>query len=137
MYGRIDWSELLLSSTGRLARTPFLIAAIAMLVLISLYEAVVHTTLHWLTGWFVYPALIYTGACLLSKRLHDRGRSGWWAAPIIVAVIAVWPVPVGFFDFLFCVLLFWAAVELGLMGGEQGANRFGPNPARAPAASVS
>jgi hypothetical protein len=50
MYGRIDWSELLLSSTGRLARMPFLVAAIAMLVLISMYEAVVHTTLRWLTG---------------------------------------------------------------------------------------
>ncbi len=136
MYGRIDWSELLLSSTGRLARTPFLVAAIAMMVLISLYEAVVHTTLHWLTGWFVYPAVVYVSACLLSKRLHDRGRSGWWAAPIIVAVIAVWPRPEGLFDFLFSLLLFWAVVELGVMSGEQGTNRFGPNPTRVPVAAA-
>ena len=129
MNGRIDWAELFLSATGRLARTPFVIAAVAILVLIALYEAVVHTTLHWLTGWFVYPAVIYAGACLLSKRLHDRGRSGWWAAPIIVALIAIWPQLDGFFDFLFGVLILWALVELGLMGGERGANRFGP-PAR-------
>jgi len=129
MNGRIDWAELLLSATGRLARTPFVIAAVAILVLIALYEAVVHTTLHWLTGWFVYPAVIYAGACLLSKRLHDRGRTGWWAAPIIVALIAVWPRPEGFLDFLFGLIVVWAVVELGVMGGERGANRFGP-PAR-------
>ena len=130
MNGRIDWAELFLSATGRLARTPFVIAAVAILVLIALYEAVVHTTLHWLTGWFVYPAVIYAGACLLSKRLHDRGRTGWWAAPIIVALIAVWPRPEGFLDFLFGLIVVWAVVELGVMGGERGANRFGP-PARA------
>ena len=129
MNGRIDWAELFLSATGRLARTPFVIAAVAILVLIALYEAVVHTTLHWLTGWFVYPAVIYAGACLLSKRLHDRGRTGWWAAPIIVALIAVWPRPEGFLDFLFGLIVVWAVVELGVMGGERGANRFGP-PAR-------
>jgi len=38
--------------------------------------------------------------------------------------------PVGFFDFLFGVALVWATVELGVMGGEMGANRFGPNPLR-------
>jgi uncharacterized membrane protein YhaH (DUF805 family) len=129
MNGRIDWAELFLSATGRLARTPFVIAAVAVIGLIALYEAVVHTTLHWLTGWFVYPAMIYAGACLLSKRLHDRGRSGWWAAPIIVALIAVWPRPEGFLDFLFGLIVVWAVVELGVMGGERGANRFGP-PAR-------
>ena len=129
MNGRIDWAELFLSATGRLARTPFVIAAVATLALIMLYEAVVHTTLHWLTGWFVYPAVIYAGACLLSKRLHDRGRSGWWAAPIIVALIAIWPRPEGFLDFLFGLIVVWAVVELGVMGGERGANRFGP-PAR-------
>jgi uncharacterized membrane protein YhaH (DUF805 family) len=129
MNGRIDWAELFLSATGRLARTPFVIGAVAVLGLIALYEAVVHTTLHWLTGWFVYPAVIYAGACLLSKRLHDRGRSGWWAAPIIVALVAVWPRPEGFLDFLFGLIVVWAVVELGVMGGERGANRFGP-PAR-------
>ena len=129
MNGRIDWAELFLSATGRLARTPFVIAAVAVLSLIALYEAVVHTTLHWLTGWFVYPAVIYAGACLLSKRLHDRGRTGWWAAPIIVALIAIWPRPEGFLDFVFGLIVVWAVVELGVMGGERGANRFGP-PAR-------
>ena len=136
MNGQIDWAQLFLTATGRTARGPTLMAAALLVACAAIYESVVGPVLHWLTGWFVYPALIYTGACLLSKRLHDRGRSGWWAAPIIVAVIAVWPRPEGFFDFLFSVLLLWAVVELGVMGGEQGANRFGPNPARPAAAAV-
>jgi uncharacterized membrane protein YhaH (DUF805 family) len=65
---------------------------------------------------------------VLSKRLHDRGRSGWWAMLILMAMIAVWPIPKSFTDFAFSLVIVWAVVELGVMGGEQGANRYGPNP---------
>lgn len=130
MNSQTDLGALLLSADGRISRAPFLIAAATLLAVASVYEAIVGVTLHWLTGWFVYPALFYAGACVLSKRLHDRGKSGWWAALILFALIAVWPQPVGFFDFLFGVALVWAVVELGVMGSEMGANRFGPNPLR-------
>ncbi|MDR6627046.1 MULTISPECIES: DUF805 domain-containing protein [Caulobacter] len=128
MSERSEWAELFLSSNGRLARTPFLIAAAVLLGVAVLYEAIAGYTLHWLTGWVVYPALLFSGACVLSKRLHDRGRSGWWALLILVAFIAVWPQPEHFLDFMFCLVIAWAVVELGVMGGEQGANRYGPNP---------
>ena len=134
MNGQIDWSELFFSAGGRAARSPSLLAAAILIAIGALYEAVVGPTLHWLTGWFVYPGLIYCGACVLSKRLHDRGRSGWWAALILVAMVATWPRPVGFFDFLFALALIWAVVELGVMSGEQGANRYGPSPLRTAAA---
>jgi uncharacterized membrane protein YhaH (DUF805 family) len=130
MNGQTDWSALFFSAEGRIARTPFLIATAALIASVAIYEAVVGVTLHWLTGWFVYPALIYAGACVLSKRLHDRGRSGWWAALILFAMVAVWPQPTGFFDFLFGLVLVWAAVELGVMAGEMGTNRYGANPLR-------
>lgn len=130
MNGNIDWRELFLSAEGRLARTPFVIAAAVMFVLAFLYEAVAGETLHWVTGWVVYPALLYVGACLISKRLHDRGRSGWYAALVLAALIAVWSSPVGFLDFLFVMVLVWAVIELGVLSGEQGANRFGANPVK-------
>ena len=130
MNSQTDLGALLLSADGRISRAPFLIAAATLLAVASVYEAIVGVTLHWLTGWFVYPALFYAGACVLSKRLHDRGKSGWWAALILFDLIAVWPQPVGFFDFLFGVALVWAVVELGVMGSEMGANRYGPNPLR-------
>jgi uncharacterized membrane protein YhaH (DUF805 family) len=128
MNGQIDWSELFFSADGRAARTPSLIAAFALLTIAVVYEAIAGTTLHWITGWFVYPPLFYCGVCVLSKRLHDRGRSGWWAALVLASVVAVWPQPNSFFDFAFTLVLIWAGVELGAMPGEAGANRYGPNP---------
>ena len=128
MSDRSEWAELFLSSNGRLSRTPFLIAAGVLIGIAVLYEAIAGYTLHWLTGWLVYPALLFSGACVLSKRLHDRGRSGWWSLLVLVAVIAVWPQPEHFLDFMFCLVIVWAIVELGVMGGEQGANRYGANP---------
>lgn len=128
MSDRSEWAELFLSSNGRLSRTPFLIACAIILGVAVLYEAIAGYTLHWLTGWLVYPALLFSGACVLSKRLHDRGRSGWWSLLVLIAVIAVWPQPEHFLDFMFCLVIAWAVVELGVMGGEQGANRYGPNP---------
>jgi uncharacterized membrane protein YhaH (DUF805 family) len=131
MTGQIDWVELFFSSAGRIARGPFLIAIAVLFGLLALYDAVAGPTLRLLTGWLVYPGLIFCGACVMSKRLHDRGRSGWWAAVILIAIVAVWPIPVSFFDFLFTLILVWAAVELGALPGEQGANRYGVNPLRA------
>ena len=58
-----------------------------------------------------------------------RGRSGWLAAVVLLALIAVWPVPHDY-RVLFLLVVIWAVVELGLLSGEQGANRFGPNPGR-------
>lgn len=130
MSSQIVWGDLFFTATGRLSRTPFLIASAILIGLVSVYEAVVPAPVHWMTGWFVYPALIYCGACVLSKRLHDRGRTGWLAALILFALVAVWPQPVGLFDFLFSIVIAWAVVELGVMPGELGANRFGVNPLR-------
>ena len=129
MNGRVGWSELFFSASGRAPRRPSVIAVAVLLGLTALYEALVEDALsRLLTGWFVYPVLIYCGACILSKRLHDRGRSGWWAALVLVAIAAVWSHPNGFFDFLFFLVLVWSGVELTVLSGERGTNRFGPNP---------
>ena len=128
MNGRFVWSDLFLSASGRLARTPFWIATAILIAFAATYEAWVGATLHWLTGWLVYPGLLYCGACVLSKRLHDRGRSGCRAALVLFALVAVWPTPHGFGAFLFSLILVWAAIELCVMQGEDGANRFGPSP---------
>jgi len=130
--GQIHWIQLFFSSTGRLARTPFLIAAAVLVAVVAVYDAAAGVVLHWLTGWFVYPVLVFCSACVLSKRLHDRGRSGWWAALILIGFSAAWPSPRGLAGVIGMLVLVWAAVELGVLGGEQGANRFGPNPARPP-----
>ncbi len=133
----IDWTGLFFSAEGRTGRTPFVVAAAVLIVLTAIYQSLVEpesmAALHWVTGLFVYSALFYVAACVLSKRLHDRGKSGWWAALVLFAVVMVWPAPHGVLDFLGVIVLIWATVELAVMPGEQGANRYGPNPQRAPA----
>lgn len=46
------------------------------------------------------------------KRCHDRGKSGWWVLLAFVPII-------GFI---------WWLVDLGILEGEEGPNRWGPNP---------
>jgi uncharacterized membrane protein YhaH (DUF805 family) len=104
-------------------------ASAALLAFAVLYESF-GITLHLLTGWLVYPPLLFFATCVLSRRLHDRGRSGWWAVLVLLSLVAVWPTPRHFLDFLFSGVVVWAIVELGVMPGEQGANRYGPNPLR-------
>jgi uncharacterized membrane protein YhaH (DUF805 family) len=126
--GPIDWRDLFASPAGRCSRARFWAAAAALLIVSAVYEAVAGPTMKLLTFWFVYPLLIAAGACVLSKRLHDRGRSGWWAAMVLLAIILIWRAPNGARILLALPVLIWSVVELGLLPGEQGANRFGPSP---------
>jgi len=127
-----DWGLLFFSSSGRLARFPFLIGVCAVMAALLLFENAVPEILRGLTAFVVYPGLLFVSACLLSKRLHDRGRSGWWAALVLLAFALVWPTPTGLRG-LFLLVVLWAIVELGVMTGEEGSNRFGPNPLKAAA----
>src|SRR5690349_21175483 len=131
--GGQGFGEFLFSSAGRLSRGPFLIAAAVLTALGLALHAVIPQSLQWL-GWIVDLPLLYMGACITSKRLHDRGRTGWWAALVLGAEVGFLVRIQGFFAFLFLIVLVWAFVELGLIAGEQGSNRFGPNPARPAAA---
>ena len=132
---RNDWKDLFLSSAGRIARGPFLIASAVLVAVAALYENILGSVIHWITGWFVYPVLVFCAASVLSKRLHDRGRSGWWSALILLSVLVVWPHRVGLFDFPFWLVLVWTVIDLGAMPGEQGANRYGPSPVSPPVAA--
>ena len=127
-------AEFLFSSVGRLPRLPFIVASAICVGLAMIFQAVTPDGLQWL-GWLVYPPLIYVGSCLLSKRLHDRGRSGWWAGVLLIALIGFWIKPQGLFSFLFVIIMIWSVIELGLIAGEQGANRFGPSPLKSTASA--
>jgi uncharacterized membrane protein YhaH (DUF805 family) len=79
-------------------------------------------------GLAVDSALLFSAACLLSKRLHDRGRAGWWAGLVLIAWAAMWPRPQHVFDWVFAPVLIWAVADLVFGPGRAGANRFGPAP---------
>jgi uncharacterized membrane protein YhaH (DUF805 family) len=117
-----------LTAEGRLGRRGFLVSGLVLLATAVVYDAVSAGPLQWITGWLAWPLLVWIGACLLARRLHDRGRNGWIAAVILAALVAIWPQPSGFLDFPFVIVLVWAAVELGVLTGEPGVNRYGPPP---------
>jgi uncharacterized membrane protein YhaH (DUF805 family) len=58
---------------------------------------------------FMWPNL-----AVCAKRLHDRGQSGWWILISFLPVIGN----------------VWMVVNLGVMRGDEGPNRYGPEPAR-------
>ena len=75
-------------------------------------------------------------AAITIKRLHDRNKNGWWIVPFIVAP--------GLYGHLcnllgasdaaplirlpMFIFLIWGFVEMCLLGGARGPNRFGPDP---------
>jgi len=127
MNPKIDWFETFLSSSGRIGALRFTVSAALLLLLLALYDATFKGSLRLLTGIVAYGLLLFCGACVLSKRLHDRGRSGWWSAVILLAVAMVWPGPEGFLDFVAVLVLVWAVIDLCIMPGERGNNRYGPS----------
>lgn len=103
-----------------------MVAGAALMAILYGYDAIAGGILRLLTGWAVFFLIFFSSACILSKRLHDRGRSGWWAALVLWAFIVAWPEPEGLVDFLMVLVLAGAAIELCLRPGEARANRFGP-----------
>lgn len=126
--GPADWRALFTSAAGRCSRRQTWLAIGTLFLTSVIYEAVAGETLKLLTFWFVYPALLAATACVLSKRLHDRGRSGWWAALVLLALSVSWPTPRGGWAVAALPVMVWAIVELGVLASEHGANRFGINP---------
>jgi uncharacterized membrane protein YhaH (DUF805 family) len=96
-----------------------------------------------LSSFIIDAALIYPGAVLLVKRLHDRNLSGyliaWLIAPHLMLMItnllgmsgdlAHMGVAETITVLITAVVSLWFLVELGLRAGSAGPNRYGPKPA--------
>ena len=80
----MTWQSVFFSSDGRIGQKDFWIAA-----LILFLAGILSFALHLLApvAWLV---LAYCWICILAKRLHDAGRSGWLVAvPFVVSCAAV------------------------------------------------
>jgi len=67
------------------------------------------------------------------RRLHDRGKSGYWLLLYYLLPSMIWNNArmdtVGFvFVFVALGVQLWVIVDLGVLPGEAGSNAFGPSP---------
>jgi uncharacterized membrane protein YhaH (DUF805 family) len=94
----------------------------------------------WLTGFTLI--LAYPAAAVFAKRLHDRNKTGWLAALLIVPIlVGTWLDPSGSVaqtpliysiymaaSMMSIVVGIWFLVELGFLRGTPGDNRYGHDP---------
>lgn len=67
------------------------------------------------------------------RRLHDRGKSGYWLMlyyllPWMMVKNAYWDIVGAIICGLAAVIVMWAMIDLGILRGENRSNAFGSNP---------
>lgn len=118
-------ADLFLSSSGRIGRLAFIVGAGVLLALWAGFDLLAPLSVRDTIGWIVAALLLYSGACLLSQRLHDRGRSGWWSGLVLLAFAMAWPHPQAPLDWVAAAALVLVFVDLALMSGQKAFNRYG------------
>ena len=142
----MDYAWYLLSFKGRINRGPYLAVQLALLTV-------------WLVTWLRSPspsdglhwavaiAMLWINTATTAKRLHDRNRSGWWAAAVFAVNLLCYTYYSLFLGLYFGVdisiikelllvmvavalplLQTWVVIELFFLPGSEGRNRFGPDP---------
>ena len=90
---------------------------------------------------FIVPVII-AGISVGVRRLHDRGKSAWWLAvftlgpPALIAPFQLFAratstnlmLVLALLSLLGLALAVWAWIEIGLLRGQKGSNRYGPDP---------
>jgi len=100
---------------GRSGRASLWLGGLGLAVIFaSLYAALEATTGRG-TTLIMYPPVFWTAFTLAARRLHDRGHSARWLLALAVPILGP----------------LWLGIELGLIRGTRGANRWGPEPVRA------
>lgn len=124
----------LFSFKGRIGRRDFWIWMVLWVVSMTLLFVLANNgMLDFQTAAFILVCLIWPTACVMVKRLHDRGRHGGWALLMVLAWMLLsgnWAILDG--------TLAWAVgrlipvaiivvmmIDLGAMIGTQDKNRFG------------
>ncbi|MCX5516620.1 DUF805 domain-containing protein [Kaistia algarum] len=142
----MDWRWALFSFEGRLPRAPFWIILAAYLIGLP-FVSVMLKRLSFLGPALAlaldiafYPAIIWIAFAVAAKRLHDRGKSASWLllyalAPMLLGQIATGMTGIPthghsaiLLSYMRWVLALWSSIELVILPGIRGPNRFGPEP---------
>ena len=123
--------DLFLNSTGRVGRFRFVLGAACLIGAWAVTDLLLP-----IPAWIhalVAAALVYCGFCVLSQRLHDRGRSGWWSGLILAAFALAWPpllTPLSLTPLagVATAALAVIAFDLAVLPGQKAFNRYGAAP---------
>jgi uncharacterized membrane protein YhaH (DUF805 family) len=116
-------------SSGRVGRIGFVVKISVLMLILTIYDGIPRgNVVRLLTGWLVNWPLFFSAACVLSQRLHDQGRSGWWGAPILLAFCLSRPQAHGVLGVIELAVVVASQLWLGVIPGQPGFNRYGPAP---------
>lgn len=114
----MDISHLLFSFEGRINRAKWwlgvLILWVAQLVVLGIAAFAVggNQDTFLIVQIIVSLIFIYPALALYAKRWHDRNKSGWWTAIILIPIVGA----------------IWMLIECGILKGTDGPNNYGPDP---------
>jgi uncharacterized membrane protein YhaH (DUF805 family) len=128
----IAWAWAPFSFKGRIGRKQYWIRTLLYLLVLGGLLLIALAALNYNPpDTITVRTVVSTGV----RRLHDRGKSGWWLflyyfAPsqLLKTSTSLWhggaliiPLAVG-------AVLIWGLIDLGVLRGEPGDNVYGPNP---------
>lgn len=110
----------LFGAAGRLRRRDYWLLSIGSAVVITVLDVIANIALGSSGSGFpdnpisivLWLVSLWISIALMIKRLHDRAKGPVWIVVFMIPVIG-WV---------------WAFIELGLLDGTPGANRYGPSP---------
>lgn len=121
-------SDLYLTGSGRIGRRAFIVGIAPLVIGWWTFAAFSPDAPGWVAA-AIAVALLYLAANVTGQRLHDLGRAGWWAGPLLLGVVLAWTWRESPFGWAMGVLLLAPLAGLALKPGQPDFNRHGP-PAR-------
>ena len=106
----IDFKYLFTSADGRIKRQQWWIGVAILFVIGILVRILFGDT--GLISFILSILMMLAGIMLHIKRCHDRDKSGWWCLLLLIPIVGI----------------VWAIIDLGILEGTKGPNRYGPEP---------
>jgi uncharacterized membrane protein YhaH (DUF805 family) len=129
----MNWRVLFFDFDGRASRRQFWIGTLLLVVVAAIPIPILRygfdvPSSQWPLYNLPWALLLgYPAMAVLIKRMHDRDRSGWWAAPSYPLHIAGVLKP-DWLEYPQLAFSLWILWECGCRRGTAGPNRFGDDP---------
>jgi uncharacterized membrane protein YhaH (DUF805 family) len=151
----LNYQMFLFSTSGRITRTQFWLAvliyllvsaaaATAALIIVTEPPSDLGALVLYIGGGLVFFMTVFSAMAVTIKRLHDRNKIGWWNIPFVMLPCLLLGASNGLVSettsqalwLIAAALGVWGVVELGLLRGTAGPNRFGCDPLNPAAAAL-